>query len=76
MILKESSRESSVVVLMTGASAEDPEPGPMGFRVSVQCTNSLVVPSMERAKLSLIPLSHPYTESQKRLLDGAGLNQK
>lgn len=51
VILKESSRESSVVVLMTGASAEDPEPSPLGFRVSVQCTNSLVVPSIESAKL-------------------------
>lgn len=76
MTLKESSRESSVVVLMTGASVEDPEPSPLGFRVSVQCTNSLVVPSTERAKLSLISLSHPYTESQKRLFDGAGLNQE
>lgn len=65
-----------MVVLMTGASAEDPEPSPLGFRASVQCTNSLVVPSMQRAKLSLIPLCHPYTESQKSLLDGAGLNQE
>lgn len=74
MVLKGSSRESSVVVRKGGAGTEDPEPS-RGFRVSVQCTNSLVVPSMERAKLSLIPLSHPCTETQKRLLDGVGLNQ-
>lgn len=77
VILKESSRESSVVVLMTGASAENPKSSPLGFRVSsVQCTNSLVVPGAEIAKLPLIPLPHPYTESQKRLLDGADLNQE
>lgn len=74
MILKGSSKESSVVVHKGETSTEDPEPS-QGFRVSVQCTNSLVVPSMERAKLSFTPLFHPCTETQKTLLDGAVLNQ-